>query len=138
RRTTRRRRRRRTSARSPPLPQRSSAASGSGQRGGSRGWGRCVCSVQTGGGGIQRAREKEVSGAAGEVLAGGGRPPWLARRAPRSWRGFDFSGIKERQRGIQGGGEVGEEGRGRRKGAAGVQRCEGTGLAREERLSSGG
>lgn len=46
-----------------------------------------------------------------EVLAGGGGPPWLAGRAPRSWRGIDFSGRKERQRRIQGGGEVGEEGR---------------------------
>uniref|UniRef100_A0A8R7QBY3 Uncharacterized protein n=1 Tax=Triticum urartu TaxID=4572 RepID=A0A8R7QBY3_TRIUA len=69
---------------------------------------------------------------------GGGGPLWLAGRAPRSWRGFDFSGRKERQRRIQGGGEVGEEGRGRRKGAARVQQCEDTGLVREERLSSGG
>ncbi|XBH63205.1 hypothetical protein VPH35_117238 [Triticum aestivum] len=95
----------------------STAASGSGQRGCSRGWGRRICSVQNGGGGIQRARENEGSGAAGEVLAAGGGPPWLAGRAPRSWRGFDFSGRKERQRRIQGGGEVGEEGR-VRQGAA--------------------
>uniref|UniRef100_A0A8R7UW94 Uncharacterized protein n=1 Tax=Triticum urartu TaxID=4572 RepID=A0A8R7UW94_TRIUA len=70
--------------------------------------------------------------------AAGGGPPWLAGRAPRSWRGFHFSGRKERQGRIQGGGEVGEEGREKKEGCGRVQRCEGTGLPREERLSSGG
>ena len=62
----------------------------------------------------------------------------VGRGSSRSWRGFDFSCRKERQRRIQGGGEVGEEGRERRKGASRVQQCEDTGLVREERLSSGG
>ena len=44
----------------------------------------------------------------------------VGRGSSRSWRGFDFSCRKERQRRIQGGGEVGEEGRGTRKGAVGV------------------
>ena len=41
----------------------------------------------------------------------------VGRGSSRSWRGFDFSDRKERQRRIQGGGEVGEEGR-VRQGAA--------------------
>uniref|UniRef100_A0A8R7QS56 Uncharacterized protein n=1 Tax=Triticum urartu TaxID=4572 RepID=A0A8R7QS56_TRIUA len=65
---------------------------------------------------------------------GGGGPLWLAGRAPRSWRGFDFSGRKERQRRRRGR----RRRTGRRNGATRVQQCEDTGLAREELLSSGG